>query len=779
VWRVEAIRTRRYAVAIKHMTARARRRILRAVVAMLFLAAEEASTMRLNGMCEKEAAREVERRREEEAEMRRTWDLEAQRMWRELEEEKERGLRAIEEIRHTWDQEVQRLCRELEEEKDMHTRELEEEKERGARAVEDAREDERVAVAAKMQSLQVGVLSALSMRHTHTRRARAFVKWVEVQDVFSRRRRLLRLAMLHARRRRAGAVLFVWHLICVARQCRCSRALHRGNGLMESHARRRRQKMCEAFGMWRSGVVLQMQMDGERMRAEFEHLHLRETAAVSALEQKVTKISQALNAANDKAAATSKEAARVVKERECALEREMRKEEEETAREAAVQRKLQAAVLCFGGKVRRKCLGHPLRAWNCFAIFWRRVRAGVQQVLVRSSLGSIRKMLSVWQQFVLRTRRRCRLFTRGAAKRRRSLLNLYCGCWREVALCEKRGREQEERRALAGRGEWAERELLTLMEAHERQRVLLEQEAVARRAWEEEEKEERRAREFEVAMLQEALDKERKETERERSRAQALGREKDANSRAHEREISDRVRERAEQDEQLSRLQHQLTVEQGARRARDEAEVRRRQEAEAVWEAERARERAERERERAERVQELEEEVRRRHETAAVWEAERARERAERESERAERERELAGVRSEMERELKAIEGKEAERERERARERAREREKEREVEAERERCPVAVAVKMEMDYDATLCDAASVGKFESEVRSEVAALLGIPVESIAVMSCERGSIVATLALLPQSRDSRSPANLAAQFVAHAEATKNSQKSVS
>jgi hypothetical protein len=748
---VEAIRTRHYTVTIKHMIARARRRILRAVVATLFLAAEEASTMRLNGMCEEEAAREVERRREEEAEMRRTWDQEAQRMWRELEEEKERGLRAVEEIRHTWDQEVQRLCRELEEEKDMHTRELKEEKERGERAVEDAREGERAAVAAKMQSLQGGVLSALSMRNTHTRRARAFVKWVEVQDVFSRRRRLLRLAMLNARRRRAGAVLFVWHLICVARQCRCNQALHRGNGFMESHARRRRQKMCEAFGMWRSGVVLQMQIDGERMRAEFEHLHLRESAAVSALEQKVTKISEALTAAKDEAAATSQEAARVFRERECALEREMRKEEAETAREAAVQRKLQVAVLCFGGKVRRRCLGRPLRAWNCFANFWRRVRAGVQQVLVRSSLGSIRKLLSVWQQSVLRTRRRCRLFTRGAAKRRRSLLNLYCGYWREVSLCEKRGREQEERRALAGRGEWAERELLTLMEAHERQRILLEQEAVARRAWEEEEKEERRAREFEVAMLQEALDKQRKEAERERSRAQVLEGEKDANSRAHEREISDRVRERAEQDEQLSRLQHQLTVEQGARRARDEDEVRRRQEAEAVWEAQRERERAERESERE----------------------------SERERERAEREGELAGVRSEMERELKAIEGKEAERERERARERAREREKKREVEAERERCPVAVAVKMEMDYDTTLCDAASVGNFEFEVRSEVAALLGIPVESIAVMSCERGSIVATLALLPQSRDSRSPADLAAQFVAHSEATKNSQKSVS
>jgi len=74
VWRVEAIRTRHYAVTIKHMTARARRRVLRAVVAALFLAAEEASTMRLNGMCEEESAREIERRREEAAEMRRTWD---------------------------------------------------------------------------------------------------------------------------------------------------------------------------------------------------------------------------------------------------------------------------------------------------------------------------------------------------------------------------------------------------------------------------------------------------------------------------------------------------------------------------------------------------------------------------------------------------------------------------------------------------------------------------------------------------------------------------------
>ena len=690
-WRADVLYTRHCAVIVEHMTARSRGRMLRAALAALLVAADEASMTRLQCMRADEAAREAERQREKEAQMRRSWD-----------------------------QQAERLCRELEEEK-----------ERASCAEEAAREKERALARAKMRQLQEASVSALLARQTHVWQERAFAQWLESFDLCARRRRVLQRATSRARRSCASAALHIWHSACEARQWGCAHALRRWTGLMRFDARRRRQKTRKPFEIWRSSVVEQMvervqqaQTDRERACAEFEHQHLREREMVDMLEEQVSSVSTALAAAMDKVAAASENAVRLDRERDRAVARERRREEEKAAREAATQHKREAAVLRLVVKTRRQCLGRPLLAWNGFAIERRRVRSGVRKVLVRSCLGLVRWVLSVWQQSALRTRRRCQVLARCAAKTRKTLVSFHCSCWREVVLCGKRGREQDGWQALLERGERAERELHTLMEAQERQRSLLEQEAVARREREEEEEEKKKARETEMAMLKDAVNKYRQEGEQQHLRAQVLEKEIDESARAQERERSERDRERAEtahQAEQLSRLEDLLSAEQAARRARDEEEVRRRQE------------------------------------TAAAWEAERERERAA-------RERELASLRAEMERELKARDDKEAERERERAKERVRERERE----AERKMCPVAVAVKFDLDFDATLCDAVSAGKFEAEVRDELCALLGIQREGLQWLACERGSVVATVALLPQSQEPRLPGDLAAELVAAA-----------
>ena len=177
-WRADVLYTRHCAVIVEHMTARSRGRMLRAALAALLVAADEASMTRLQCMRADEAAREAERQREKEAQMRRSWD-----------------------------QQAERLCRELEEEK-----------ERASCAEEAAREKERALARAKMRQLQEASVSALLARQTHVWQERAFAQWLESFDLCARRRRVLQRATSRARRSRASAALHIWHSACEARQ---------------------------------------------------------------------------------------------------------------------------------------------------------------------------------------------------------------------------------------------------------------------------------------------------------------------------------------------------------------------------------------------------------------------------------------------------------------------------------------------------------------------------------------------------------------------------------